>query len=57
MSVSTLTRVPSWTSDIVEVIVAAAVPWPRASLACARIATLRLASSASWILTVPLYWR
>ena len=57
MSVTTLTFVPSATSSIVEVIVAAAVPWPRASLAWARIATLWLASSASWILTVPLYWR
>src|SRR3954453_10486631 len=56
MSVSTLTLVPSLTSVIVEVIVAAAVPWPRASLAWARMATLRLASSASWIRTVPLYW-
>jgi hypothetical protein len=36
------------------VMVAAAVPCPRASLACARIATRRAASSASWILTVPL---
>ena len=38
------------------VIVAEALPWPRASLACARIATVWLASSACWIRTVPLYW-
>ena len=55
MSVTTLIFVPSATSSIVEVIVAAAVPWPRASLAWARIATrVRQASSASWIFTVPL---
>ncbi len=54
MSVTTETLVPSSTSVIVEVIVAAAVPWPRASLACAFIATTRATSSASSILTVPL---
>ena len=46
---------PSAVSSIVDVMVAEALPWPRASLACARIATVWLASSASWILTVPLY--
>ncbi len=54
MSVTTRTLVPSATSSIVEVIVAAAVPWPRASLAWAFIATRWAASSVSSILTVPL---
>ena len=54
MSVSTCTFVPSGVSSIVDVIVAAAVPWPRASLACARMATRWADSSASSILTVPL---
>jgi hypothetical protein len=54
MSVSTLTRVPSGVSSIDDVIVAAAVPWPRASLACARMTATRAASSACSILTEPL---
>ena len=56
MSVSTFTRVPPSTSSIVEVIVAAALPCPRLSRACARMTALRPASSASSILTVPLYF-
>ena len=54
MSVSTCTRVPPSTSSIVDVIVAAAVPCPRLSRACARMTARRAASSASSILTVPL---
>ena len=53
MSVSTFTRVPPSTDSIVEVMVAAAVPWPRLSRACARMTARRFASSASSIFTVP----
>ena len=53
-SVSTCTRVPSATSSIVDVIVAAAVPCPRLSRACARMTARRAATSASSIFTVPL---
>ena len=55
ISVSTCTRVPSSTSSIVDVIVAAAVPCPRLSRACARMTARWAASSASSIRTVPLY--
>jgi hypothetical protein len=54
MSVSTRTRVPSSTGSIVEVIVAAAVPWPRASRAWARMTARPASLSASSIFKVPL---
>jgi hypothetical protein len=53
MSVSTRTRVPSAVSSMEEVIVAAAVPCPRASRAWARSTARCAASSASSIRTVP----
>jgi hypothetical protein len=54
MSVTTFTFVPPAASCIEEVIVAAAVPWPRASFACARMTATWAASSDCSIRTVPL---
>jgi len=52
-SVSTATRVPSAVARMAVVIVAAAVPRPLASLACARSTARWARSSACSIFTVP----
>ncbi len=53
MSLETLTRLPAGSGSTAIVIVAWAVPWPRASLPLARITAVRAASSCSAIATLP----